>query len=130
MNARCVTLAVSVVAWSGVLLVATYRSYTPVVFGQYSWGQVTLLGFLVYAAVMAEHMANDIVSYWIKQSSRPLVGNQGEETMSRARSRVIDVKSFGLGLARPLSEGKSYLVNLFLSCKRVTRSLMSSGSHL
>ena len=99
---RYVTIAVSLVAWSGVLLVVTYWSHTSVVFGQYSWGPVTLLGFLVYTAVMAEYTANHIVSYWTKMSSRPLA----------------------------LSEDKSYLVFLFLSCKRVTRSLLSSGSHL
>jgi hypothetical protein len=99
------------------------------VFGQYRWGQVTLLGFLVYTAVMAEHMANDIVSYWTKKSSRPLMA-RGEQHMSRARSRAIEITAFVTGLARTLWEGKSYLVCLFLSCKRVTRSLMSSGSHL
>jgi hypothetical protein len=128
MNPRCAAIAVSVVAWSGVLLVVTYRSHTPVVFEQYSWGQVTLLSSLVCTAVMAEQLAKAMVSYWIRKSSRPLVVSQREETMSRARSRAIEINGFVRGLAWTLSEGKSYLVSLFLSCKRVTRSLMSSGS--
>ena len=121
MNARCVTIAVSVVAWSGVLLGVTYRSHSPVVFGQYSWSQVALLGFLVYTAVVAEHMATDIVNYWMKKSSRPLVAR--EETMSRTGSRGIYLKSF----AWISTAIFAYLLNLFLSCKRVTRSLTSSG---
>jgi hypothetical protein len=129
MNARCATIVVSVVAWSGVLLVATYRSHTSAVFGQYSWGQVTLLSFLLYTAVMAEHLAKDIVSYWITQSFVHWWASPREETMSRARSRVIELNTFVRKLAWTLSEGQSYLVGLFLSCKRLTRSLMSSGSH-
>ena len=132
MSAQCqyVKQAVSIAGWGGILLVATYWPPTPVVVGQYSWGQVTLLGVLVYTAAMAEHLANDIVSYWTKKSSRTLVASQREQSMSRARSRAIKAFVMGLGLARTLSEGKSYLVCIFISCKRVTRSLMSSGSHL
>lgn len=40
------------VAWSVVLLTATYRSHTPVVFGRYSWGYVVLLGLLVGVSLM------------------------------------------------------------------------------
>jgi hypothetical protein len=79
----------------------------------------------VYTAVVAEHMATDIVNYWMKKSSRPLVAR--EETMSRTGSRGIYLKSFAWRLVRPFLEGKPYLLNLFLSCKRVTRSLTSSG---
>ncbi len=49
---RCVKIGVSVVAWVGVLLAATYQSHTPVVFGRYSWGYVVLLGLLVGVALM------------------------------------------------------------------------------
>lgn len=129
MNTRCATIAVSVVAWSGVLLVATYQSHTPVVFGEYSWGQLTLLGFLVYTAVMAEHLSGDIVGYLTKKSFRNLVVSQREATISRAGSRGIYVKSFAMGVARLLLDGKCYVVNLFVSCRRMTRSLMS-GSQL
>src|SRR5690349_5218622 len=99
-QSRYVNIALSVLAWSGVLVVATYRSHTPGVFGQDSWGHIILLGLLVWIAMMAEHLANDIVSYWTKKSSRSLVASQSEECMSRARSRVIDVKAFAMGLAQ------------------------------
>lgn len=127
---RYVTIAVSVLAWSGVLLVVTYWSHTLKVFGQYSWSQVTLLVFLAYTAVMAEHMANDIVSYWTTKSSRTPVASQREESMSRAGSRVTDVKVLAMGLAQTLSEAKSGFVCIFTSCKKVTRGLMSSESRL
>ncbi len=48
---RYLKIGVAVVAWSSVLLAATYRSHTPVVFGRYSWGYVVLLGLLVGVAV-------------------------------------------------------------------------------
>lgn len=48
---RYVKIGVSIVAWSGVLLAATYQSHTPVVFGRYSWGYVVLLGLLVGVAL-------------------------------------------------------------------------------
>ena len=46
-----VKIGVSLVSWSVVLLAATYRSHTPVVFGRYSWGYVTVLGLLVGMAL-------------------------------------------------------------------------------
>lgn len=46
-----VKIGVSLVSWSVVLLAATYRSHTPVVFGRYSWGYVTVLGLLVGIAL-------------------------------------------------------------------------------
>jgi lysophospholipase L1-like esterase len=39
-------------AWSGVVLAATYRSHTPVVFGRYSWGYFALLCLLVGITLM------------------------------------------------------------------------------
>lgn len=48
---RYLKIGSSVLAWSGVLLAATYRSHTPVVFGRYSWGYVVLLGLLVGVAL-------------------------------------------------------------------------------
>jgi hypothetical protein len=120
---RYVQIGVSVVAWSAVLLVATYRSHTPVVFGQYSRAHVILLGLLVCIAVMAEHLANDIVRYWTKKSSSTKVAHC-------VRSTVTEIKSFAMGLTQTLSEARSYFVSLYRSCKRVIRHLMSSGSHL
>src|SRR5215510_8538945 len=48
---RYVQIGVSLVSWSVVVLAATYRSHTPVVFGRYSWGYVTWLGLLVGVAL-------------------------------------------------------------------------------
>lgn len=48
---RYLKIGVAVVAWSGVLLAATYRSHTPVVFERYSWGYIVLLGLLVVVAL-------------------------------------------------------------------------------
>lgn len=48
---RYLKIGVAIVAWSSVLLAATYRSHTPVVFGRYSWGYVVLLGLLVGIAL-------------------------------------------------------------------------------
>lgn len=48
---RHVKIGVSLVAWSVVVLAATYRSHTPMVFGRYSWGYVTWLGLLVGVAL-------------------------------------------------------------------------------
>lgn len=49
---RCVKLVVVSLAWSGILFSIPYRSHTPVVFGRYSWGYASLLGFLIGVAVM------------------------------------------------------------------------------
>jgi hypothetical protein len=105
MNVRCVTIAVSVVAWTGILVLATYHSDTPVVFGQYSWGQVTLLSLLLYTAVMAEYLSKNMVSYWIMTSSRPLMASPREETRSRVRSRVIELTAFVRGWPGPFRKG-------------------------
>ena len=45
MNAHLKNMKIGLVimAWSMVLLLATYRSHTPVVFGRYSWGYLALL---------------------------------------------------------------------------------------
>jgi GDSL-like Lipase/Acylhydrolase family len=51
-SVRYVKAGVSVVAWAGVLLAATYQSHTPVVFGRYSSGYVVLLGLLASVALM------------------------------------------------------------------------------
>lgn len=48
---RYVKIGVPVVAWSNVLLAATYRSHTPVAFGRYSRGYVVPLGLLVGVAL-------------------------------------------------------------------------------
>jgi lysophospholipase L1-like esterase len=45
-------LGVVTMAWSFILLGATYRSHTPVVFGRFSWGYVALLAFLVVIALI------------------------------------------------------------------------------
>ena len=47
---RYMKLGSVIIAWIGVLLAATYRSHTPVVFGRYSWGYVVLLGLLAGVA--------------------------------------------------------------------------------
>jgi hypothetical protein len=115
-----------VIAWSGVLLTATYRSHTPVVLGQYSWGHVTLLGLLVCIAVMAEPLANHMVSFWSKKASPTMVAGQRERAVGRA---MAEINAFAMGLAQTLAEARSYFVSLFMSCKRVTRSLMSGEFH-
>lgn len=127
---RYIKISISVVAWSGVLLVATYRSHTPVVFGKYGWVQVMLLGLLGCTAVMAEYLTSDIVNSWAKKSSLARGVIQLERGMSRARSMVTEVQAFSMRLPQVLSEARSYFVYLFVSCKRVTRHLISSGSHL
>lgn len=48
---RYVKIGVSVVAWSIVLLAATYRSHTAVVLGRYSSGYVALLSLLAGVAL-------------------------------------------------------------------------------
>ena len=48
---RYLKIGVAVMAWSGVLLAATYRSHTPVVSGWYSRGYIVLLGLLVVVAL-------------------------------------------------------------------------------
>lgn len=52
LSLKYLKMAVAVVAWSSVLVAATHRSHTPVVFGRYSWGYVTLLGLLAGVALM------------------------------------------------------------------------------
>jgi hypothetical protein len=116
---RHVKITLSVVPWGGVLIVATYWPPTAVVFGQYSWGRLILLGFLVWIAMMADHLANDIVSYWNKQSPTTTVVRQREWWMSRIGLRTTKIKAFGRGLP-------SCFVNVVMSCKRVSRGLMSS----
>ena len=66
---RYVQLGISVVAWSVVLLVVTYWLQTTKAVGQSTWGSIVLLGLLVGIAVMAEDIANNIVSSWGKKSS-------------------------------------------------------------
>lgn len=66
---RYVTLGISVVAWSVVLVMVTYWVQMPARIGSSSWGSIGLLGLLVGIAVMAENLANTIVSAWGKQSS-------------------------------------------------------------
>ena len=51
-NLGYIKLSVVLVAWSIVLLTATYRSHTPVVFGRYSWGYVVLLGIFVGVSLL------------------------------------------------------------------------------
>lgn len=48
---RYMKLSAVIIAWGGVLLAATYRSHTPVVFDRYSWGYVVLLGIFVGVAM-------------------------------------------------------------------------------
>ncbi|MFY4730772.1 hypothetical protein [Nitrospira sp. BLG_2] len=127
---RYLKIGVSVLAWSGVLLVTTYWSHTPVAFGQYSLNQLILLGLLVSIAVMAEHLADDIVSYWTKKSSTTKVARHSEWWISHVTLWVTEIKAFAMGLAQTLSKPTFYLVNIVTSCKRVTRGLMSSWSHL
>jgi lysophospholipase L1-like esterase len=50
-NLRYLKFGAVAVAWSLVLLAATYRSHTPVVLGRYSSGYVALLGLLIGVAV-------------------------------------------------------------------------------
>ncbi len=50
-NIRYVKICITVLAWIGVLLVATHRSHPPVVLGRYSWNYAYLLGLLVGVAV-------------------------------------------------------------------------------
>lgn len=52
-------LCVVVLAWSGVLLAATYRSHTPVVLGRYSWSYIALLGLLVGVALLLSLVRSD-----------------------------------------------------------------------
>lgn len=132
MIARCryTRIGVSVGAWSGVLLAATYWSHTQLVFGQYSWGQVTLLGLLMGTAVLAEHLTDSMVSYWIKKSSLTTVASQREQVLSFVMSRLIEINTLARRCAQTISEATSYLVAIFMSCKRVTHRLMSSGPHL
>lgn len=126
---RYVKIAVLVIAWSGVLLVATYWSHTPLMFGQHRWDHLMLLGLLVSIAAMAEHLADAIVIYWTKQSSITKVDRQREWGMRRVRLRVNEITIFAMGLARTLSNPPSYVMNIVISCKRVARGLMSSESH-
>jgi hypothetical protein len=49
-NIRYVKICVAVLAWMGVLLAATYRSFHPVVLGRYSWSYACLLGLLIGVA--------------------------------------------------------------------------------
>ena len=49
-NIRYVKICVAVLAWTGVLLAATYRSESPVLLGRYSWRYACLLGLLVGVA--------------------------------------------------------------------------------
>lgn len=74
---RYVQLGISVVAWSVVLLVVTYWMQMPAVVSQPTWGSIVLLGFLVGIAVMAEDIANNIVSSRGKKSSTTTVARQG-----------------------------------------------------
>lgn len=49
---RYLRIGLPVMAWSGVVLAATYRSHTPAVFGRYSWGYLTALLVLVGGALL------------------------------------------------------------------------------
>ena len=49
-NIRYVKICVAVLAWMGVLLAATFRSFHPVVLGRYSWSYACLLGLLIGVA--------------------------------------------------------------------------------
>ena len=122
MSVQCqyIKIACSVVGWCGVLLTATYRSHTPVVLGQYSWGQVTLLVLLVCTAVMAEPLSSHIVGFWIKKASSPTVADQREGGAGRA---MAESNAFVMRLAQTLSDARSYFVYLSMYYKRVIRHL-------
>jgi hypothetical protein len=122
-----VKIGVSVGAWSGVLLAATYQPHTPVVFGQYSWGQVTLLGLLMCTAVMAECLTDNMVSYCSKKFYHLTVVSPRKQALRRTMSRLTEITSFARTCAQSISEVPSYLVGIFMSCKRMTHRLMSSG---
>jgi hypothetical protein len=126
MTAQCryVKIGLSMVAWSGVLVASTYRSYTPVVFGQYSWGQVILLGLLMCTAVLAEPLTDNIMNYWTKMVTPP------EQALSRVMSKLTEINTFVRRCSQTISEATSYLVVIFMSCKRATHRLMSSVPHL
>ena len=124
---RYVKIGVAVIAWSGVLLVSTSRSHTPAVFGQYSWGQITLVGFLMCAAVMAEHLADTLVSYWTKTSALTAMAGPWEQRLSRVMSKLSEIFAFARRCAQTIPEVTSYLAAIFMSWKRVTHRLMSSG---
>lgn len=49
-NIRYVKICVAVLAWMGVLLAATFRSFHPVVLGRYSWSYACLLVLLIGVA--------------------------------------------------------------------------------
>lgn len=66
---RYVQLGISVAAWSVVLVVVTYWLQAPKMVGQPTWESIVLLGLLVGIAVMAEDIANYIVSSGGKKSS-------------------------------------------------------------
>ncbi len=117
---RYTKIGVSVCAWSGVLLTATFGAHTPVTPGLSSWGYTTLLGLLVCTAVMAEPLSNRTLSFWMTKAI------QREREAGRA---MLAINAIARRSAQTFSEGRSYFVSLFLSCKRVTRRLVSSGSH-
>lgn len=117
---RYLKIVASVVAWSSVLLTSTYWSHTQVVVGQYSWGQVTLLGLLISTAVMADHFTHETLSYWSKKFSLTMMASPWNKTLGSLSSRE--------GVHRPFSEAVSYFVAILMSCKRATHRLMSSGS--
>jgi len=132
MSVRCwyAKIGLSVGAWSGVLLVATHRSHTPVVFGQYSWGQVTLLGLLMCTAMMAECLTDNMMNYWTTKLIHTTVVGQRGQALSRIMSRLTEINSFTRACAQTISEATSYLVAIFMFCKRVTHRLKTSGLHL
>ena len=117
------------VAWSGVLLVATHQSHTPVVLGQYGWGQASLLGLLLCGAVMAEHLTNNAVSYWANKSSHASVVSQGQEASSRVMSPPNKITTFARCCAQTISEATYFLVAVFIFCRRLTHRLMCKVPH-
>lgn len=128
MNALCryAKMGVSVFAWSGVLMMATYGTH-PTVLGPYSWGIATLLSLLMCIAVMAEPLSSRIVGFWIKKASHTAVAGQMEQGMGPV---MATINAFTIRLIETSSEARSFFASLFMSCKRVTRRLVSSGSHL
>lgn len=129
MNAQCryAKIGVSVSAWSAVLLTTTYLLRNPVALGPSSWGYAALLGLLVCIAVMADPLCDYTMNAWSKKVSHTRVVTWGEGGMGRAMANRNAVM---MGWGRTLSEAQTIVVSLFLYCKRATRYLMSSGSHL
>jgi hypothetical protein len=64
------------------------------------------------------------MSYWTKMVTPP------EQALSRVMSKLTEINTFVRRCSQTISEATSYLVVIFMSCKRATHRLMSSVPHL